>query len=184
MYTISRLARQFDLSRSTLLYYDRIGLLRPSGRSRANYRLYTENDRRKLARICTYRQTGMALQAIAAILSSDMAGTAARLLEDQLDALDAQIAELRLQQQRTLRLLGSGRLSGLAEGLDRDQWVTLLRASGMNEEDMLEWHVQFEQLFPDAHQAFLAALGIPASEIAAIRDASRYAPADSSAAHE
>ena len=184
MYTISRLARQFDLSRSTLLYYDRIGLLRPSGRSRSNYRLYTESDRCRLERIRTYRQTGMALQDIAAILDSVMEGTAARLLEDQLDALDAQIATLRLQQQRTLQLLGSGRLSGLGDGLDRDQWVSLLRASGMNEEDMMQWHIQFERLFPEAHQAFLAALGIPAAEIAAIRDASRNQPTESLSARE
>ena len=182
MYTISRLARQFDLSRSTLLYYDRIGLLRPSGRSRSNYRLYTESDRCRLERICTYRQTGMALQDIAAILDSVKEGTAARLLEDQLDALDAQIATLRLQQQRTLQLLGSGSLSGLGNGLDRDQWVALLRASGMNEEDMMQWHIQFEHLFPEAHQAFLAALGIPAGEIAAIREASRNQPTASSSA--
>ncbi|MDJ0720617.1 MAG: MerR family transcriptional regulator [Desulfobacterales bacterium] len=178
MYTISRLARQFDLSRSTLLYYDRIGLLRPSGRSRSNYRLYTEDDRRKLARICTYRQTGMALQDIAAILSSDIEGTAARLLESQLEALDAQIARLRLQQRRTLRLLGSGQLARRVEGLDRDQWVTLLRASGMSEEDMMQWHIQFEHLYPDDHHAFLAALGIPAGEIEAIRKASRNTPAE------
>lgn len=184
MYTISRLARQFDLSRSTLLYYDRIGLLRPSGRSRSNYRLYTEDDRRKLARICTYRQTGMALQDIAAILRSNIEGTAARLLESQLEALDAQIAGLRLQQQRTLQLLGSGRLSGRVEGLDRDQWLTLLRASGMSEEDMMQWHIQFELLFPDDHHAFLAALGIPAGEIEAIRKASRNAPVESSPRQE
>ena len=184
MYTIGRLARHFNLSRSTLLYYDRIGLLRPSGRSRSNYRLYTENDRCRLERICTYRQTGMALKDIAAILSSDIEGTAARLLQKQLEALDDQIARLRLQQQRTSRLLGSGRLSGLGHGLDRDQWVTLLQASGMNEADRMQWHAQFERLFPDDHQAFLAALGMPASEIAAIRDASRNTPSASSAAPE
>ena len=33
--TIGRLARQHGLSRSTLLYYDRIDLLHPSGRSSA-----------------------------------------------------------------------------------------------------------------------------------------------------
>jgi DNA-binding transcriptional MerR regulator len=40
MHTIGQAAKHANLSRSTLLYYDRIGLLRPSGRSRAGYRLY------------------------------------------------------------------------------------------------------------------------------------------------
>ena len=44
MLTIGKLARKFDLSRSTLLYYDRIGLLKPSGRTRANYRVYTPRN--------------------------------------------------------------------------------------------------------------------------------------------
>lgn len=41
MYHISQLAQQFGLSRSTLLYYDRIGLLSPSARSEAGYRQYS-----------------------------------------------------------------------------------------------------------------------------------------------
>src|SRR5262245_19662656 len=51
-YSISRLARAFGLSRSTLLYYDRIGLLAPSGRTGSGYRSYSEKDYRQLERIC------------------------------------------------------------------------------------------------------------------------------------
>ncbi len=175
MFTITRLACQFNLSRSTLLYYDRIGLLRPSGRSRANYRLYTDADRRRLERICEYRRTGMALKDIEAILSSQIEGTATKLLEKQMGALNAQIALLRRQQQIILQLLGSGRLTAVDRGLDRDKWVALLRATGMSDEDMMQWHVQFENLFPEDHQAFLDSLGIPGDDIAQIREASRKA---------
>ena len=38
MYSISKLCREFNLSRSTLLYYDTIGLLTASERTRVNYR--------------------------------------------------------------------------------------------------------------------------------------------------
>src|SRR5574344_1987818 len=48
MHTIGQIAKRFALSRSTLLYYDTIGLLSPSGRSQANYRLYTDNDVRRM----------------------------------------------------------------------------------------------------------------------------------------
>ena len=53
MYTVGHLARSFGLSRSTLLYYDSIGLCKPSGRSAANYRTYTEKDRERLGRRAT-----------------------------------------------------------------------------------------------------------------------------------
>ncbi len=44
MITIGRLARRFGLSRSTLLYYDSIGLLSPSTRSAKDYRLYLQSS--------------------------------------------------------------------------------------------------------------------------------------------
>src|SRR6185369_4451961 len=46
-YSISKLARTCDLSRSTLLYYDRLGLLKPSGRTASGYRYYTDADQRR-----------------------------------------------------------------------------------------------------------------------------------------
>jgi DNA-binding transcriptional MerR regulator len=173
METISRLARRFSLARSTLLYYDRIGLLKPSARSRANYRLYTKADRRKLEKICAYRRTGMALIEIRTILASDRKGTAMALLEKQLAALDAQIETLRRQQQVILQLMGSGRFPHSGGRLDRDKWVALLRATGMGDDEMMQWHIQFERLYPDDHRAFLVSLGMPGHEVAQIRKASR-----------
>ncbi|MCA9522798.1 MAG: MerR family transcriptional regulator [Myxococcales bacterium] len=58
-YTISALARSVGLARSTLLYYDRIGLLSPSSRSSASYRLYDEEARERLEAIRTYRAVGL-----------------------------------------------------------------------------------------------------------------------------
>ncbi len=54
--TIGELSRKFELSRSTLRYYDRIGLLPPSGSTAANYRIYTEKDVQRLEKICLYRK--------------------------------------------------------------------------------------------------------------------------------
>jgi MerR family transcriptional regulator, thiopeptide resistance regulator len=53
--------------------------------------------------------------------------------------------------------------------LTREKWTTLLRASGMTDTDMLQWHVEFERLFPDDHQVFLESLGITPEDIDAIR---------------
>lgn len=68
---ITALGRRFGLSRSTLLYYDRIGLLRPSGRSEADYRLYSHADCDRLARICAFREAGLSLDDIAKLLDAD-----------------------------------------------------------------------------------------------------------------
>ena len=49
-YRISELGSRFKLSRSTLLYYDRIGLLCPGGRTASDYRQYTADDLARLER--------------------------------------------------------------------------------------------------------------------------------------
>ncbi len=43
-YAVQRLARMAGVSVRTLHHYDHIGLLKPSGRSQAGYRLYREKE--------------------------------------------------------------------------------------------------------------------------------------------
>ena len=43
------------ISRTVLLYYDTIGLLKPSGRTGAGYRIYSEADVQRLKQIMIYR---------------------------------------------------------------------------------------------------------------------------------
>lgn len=67
-HTVGRLARRFGLSRSTLLYYDSIGLLSPTARARGEYRQYGPEEVRRLERICTLRRAGMGLKDIRWVL--------------------------------------------------------------------------------------------------------------------
>ena len=67
MYTISQLGAMFGLSRSTLLYYDSLGLLRPSARSEAGYRLYSDDDCTRMRQIVLFRGLGVPLSKIAAL---------------------------------------------------------------------------------------------------------------------
>jgi DNA-binding transcriptional MerR regulator len=167
-YRISRLARMFGLSRSTLLYYDRIGLLRPTGRTDANYRIYNHADFKRLEQICRYRRTGMALETIAGILAAPRRQTI-DALERRLDALNQEIQDLRAQQQVIVELLKDKRLLAGSRVLDKQRWVAVLRAAGLDDEAMGKWHVAFEKMSPEAHQDFLESLGIDAREIAEIR---------------
>ena len=172
MLTVGKLARQFGLSRSTLLYYDSLGLLRPSGRSPANYRLYTEDDSRRLGLICRYREAVVPLGQIGKIIVGPAAGTAA-ILEHRLEQLNDEIAALREQQRVVVRLLCAPGKLRRARTLDKQQWVELLRATGMSDDDMRRWHVEFERMAPAAHGDFLESLGIPVAEIREIRRGSR-----------
>ena len=62
------MARAAGLTVRTLHHYDEIGLLVPSARSDAGYRLYSDGDVRRLYRILALREMGFPLEEIAATL--------------------------------------------------------------------------------------------------------------------
>jgi DNA-binding transcriptional MerR regulator len=67
-HTVSRLARMAGVSVRTLHHYDRIGLLKPSGRTEAGYRLYAERDLLRLQQILFYRELEVPLRRIREIV--------------------------------------------------------------------------------------------------------------------
>ena len=168
MYTVGRLAKKFNLSRSTLLYYDSIGLLTPARRGSGEYRQYSENEADRLAAICQYREAGLSLKDIKRVLDSS-GGDLKTVLERRLSELNDDIGRLRRQQQVIVGLLKNDRLDDRIGVMNRQTWTDLLEASGFSEEDMINWHVEFERHAPDKHQAFLEFLCIPEDEIEAIR---------------
>lgn len=172
-YTIGDLGKAFGLSRSTLLYYDKLDLLKPSARSNANYRYYSEQDYRRLKKIITYRDTGMSLKAIGKLLSESHESERVAVLEGQLEQLNSEISALRKQQQLTVELLVSSGIDRPSCSMDKLQWVQLLESIGMTDEDMMLWHQEFERRMPAAHQNFLESLNIPVDEIKSIRKLSQ-----------
>ena len=51
--------------------------------------------------------------------------------------------------------------------INKERWVEIMRAAGLTQEDMHNWHIQFEKMEPESHQEFLESLGIEAAEITA-----------------
>ena len=165
--TVTAFARRHGLSRSTLLYYDRTGLLSPSARSPAGYRLYTAADGERLARIRTLRATGLPLDRIREVLEDE--SSLAGALGAQVTQLEAQAQALRDRQRVLAQMLWQPAAFAAGAPLSKQSWTAMFRAIGLDDEAMSRWHAQFEQTMPQAHRAFLAALGLPAPEIARIR---------------
>lgn len=173
MYTIGQLAKSVGLSRSTLIYYDTIGLFSPSGRSGSNYRRYSEADRKRLEQICIYRKTGLSLNDISRIIKKGDRQGIVSLLEKRLGDLNREISALRDQQHFIMKLLKNDRAISKIRVMDKEGWIGLLEAAGLNEAARDKWHAEFERIAPDAHQDFLESLGIPAKDITLIRRYSR-----------
>jgi len=168
-YSISQLAREFNLSRSTLLHYDAIGLLKAPQRTASNYRVYTEIEFEKLGQICLLRSTGISLNEIQKIMDSEK-NTISEILYDRIDQINSEINRLRFQQKAIVRILRNKGLQKSTRILTKDTWVQLLASAGLDEKGMSQWHIEFELTAPEAHQDFLESLGLSNKEINDIRN--------------
>ncbi len=171
MWTVTQLARACGLSRSTVLYYESIGLLKAPKRTGSNYRRYTAGDAARLREICMYRDAGLKLADIAAVLSRKE-GEAAAVLRRRLAELDVEISRLRAHQGAILKLL-QVKPKGIEDMISKEKFVSVMKAAGFSEQDMHRWHAEFEKLAPAEHQEFLEFLGIGKEEIEKIRAWSR-----------
>ncbi len=170
--TVGVLAGRVGLSRTTLLYYDRIGLLSPSARSDKGYRRYSVEDQQRLAQICAYRRFGLKLSDIAALLQ-DGGGAGYAILADHFQTLGRQINQLREQQRQLLDLMGVVPEAVDDAVMNKERWSELMRAAGFDDQAMHAWHCRFEQNDPDRHAAFLRFLCLSDGEIERIRCWSR-----------
>jgi DNA-binding transcriptional MerR regulator len=169
MLTVSSLAKRFRVSRTAILYYEREGLLLPAHRSSNGYRWYGEDQIERLESIMAYRSFGIPVAEIASLVRQHAGDRHEQCLRRQFANLEREIQKLRRQQQAIVNFLENPEL--LEEKMvTKDRWVEIMRAAGMDDEDMCTWHKQFEKLEPEAHQEFLQSLSIDAAEIGKIRD--------------
>lgn len=166
--TVGKLAKKYDLSRSTLLYYDSIGLLSPALHCKGEYRIYGIEDERRLEQICRYRKAGIPLKEISKILDSPETSCAV-VLQQRFEDLNVEIRKLHEQQRIIAGILKNPELLSGTEVMTKEIWVSLLEHAGFTEQDMRLWHVNFEQMDPEKHQMFLQHLQIPDDEIELIR---------------
>jgi len=137
-YTVGAVSDSIGVSVRTLHHYDEIGLLEPSDRSPVGYRLYSQEDLRRLQRILFYRELGFDLATIAGML--DDPGTTDEIqLRRQRDLLNDRIARhtamvtaidrevnarklgLTLTPRERLEIFGSTRLEDNADRAE-DRW--------------------------------------------------------------
>ncbi|MDV5169757.1 MerR family transcriptional regulator [Photobacterium rosenbergii] len=129
MYRISELAEQVGLSRSTLLYYEKLGLI--AGKRLGNgYRSYSEQDLQRLKLLQQLQAGGLTLKECQACLEAKVDR---ELLLNRMHQLDEEIAHK--QQSRDLL------------------------AAMLGESELTAWHQSLEQTAPDAHLDWLMKQG-------------------------
>lgn len=167
MLTVTELGRRYNLSRATILYYEKEGLLTPAQRSANGYRWYGEAEQRRLESIVSYRAYGLPLASIKGLIESDE-GNQSRVLKAHFHQLEVEISKLKQQQRAIVAVLQEPALLA-NQDMNKERWVEIMRASGFDDDAMWNWHQRFEAMEPKGHQRFLESLGIDAEEVEAIR---------------
>lgn len=121
-----------------------------------------------MAQIVIYKEAGLSLDLIAEILESS-SNKSSGILEKRLKRLNSEISRIRQQQQLIIQLLGKRSLLKTTKVMNKQQWVKILKASGMDEQAMRQWHIEFERDLPEVHTDFLESLGIDEKEIIEIK---------------
>ncbi len=172
MFKIRELCKMFNLSRSTLLYYDSIDLLKPSERTESNYRLYSNEDSLRLKKICTFRKAGVSLDEIKQLLKNEDIEYS-KILIDRFNQINVQIHNLKNQQYCIASMLKNNELLKTSELITKQTWNKLMHSTGFDENSSRKWHMIFEQISPSEHTIFLESLGFSKAEIEKIKQWSK-----------
>ncbi|MDQ0573323.1 DNA-binding transcriptional MerR regulator [Variovorax paradoxus] len=168
---VGELARHTGLTVRTLHHYDAIGLLVPSLRSEAGYRLYNAADAGRLHAIQALRLLGLPLGEIGGLLGAD-SGSLPGIVQRQIASLDRQIAQATALREQ-LGLLEQR----LAEGVQPDMkdWLATLEQMAAYgryfspaeiKSLMANWNTVADQWPPlVAEVAALMAHGLPADAL-------------------
>lgn len=139
MYRISELAQMLGLSRTTLLYYEKLGLI--CGQRLSNgYRTYSDMDLQRLRLIQQLHSGGLTLKECKACLEAKVERA---VLLERLEHLDQEIA----QKQQS-----------------RDLLAALLGEASLN-----QWHETLDKLAPDAHIDWLIKQGFSETDAQRLR---------------
>lgn len=127
-YQVKELAEAAGVTVRTLHHYDAIGLLVPSGRTEAGYRLYTDADALRLQQILIGRELGLSLEDIRRMLDDPSF--------DRREALLRQRAELVQRGQRVERMIRA--IDAALAASTQDPLAPLTEETAMSLKDILD----------------------------------------------
>jgi DNA-binding transcriptional MerR regulator len=165
--TIGKLASKYGISRTALLYYDKLGLVSPTDRGVNGYRFYTEEDQQRLRQVLLYRDIGVPLDSIQGLLTGENDTVHAILLRRLYD-LSEELAVIKTNQLTLIGMIADN--LRCSEALDDKELERILLSAGVDRRQAQELHCNLEHSAPEAHQRFLQALGFGDQEIVEIRE--------------
>lgn len=128
LYSTGRFARRASVSVRTLRFYDQAGLLSPSARSEAGYRLYSDADLPRLQQVLALKFLGLSLDEIKRCLA-----TGPERLQASLRRQKAMVREKRDQLDTVLRAIDEAERQLAAERPDVEAVVRVIEVIQMQQ---------------------------------------------------
>ena len=101
LFSIGELSRYQNISKQTLIFYDKTGVFHPAYVDPSNgYRYYSASQLDELDTILILKKSGLSLQNIKELLSHYTTQSSLKVLKSQLGVIDRQMEELRLVRSR------------------------------------------------------------------------------------
>lgn len=135
-YRSGEFARLTSVSVRTLRFYDKVGLLTPSGRTAAGYRLYGDGDLVRLQQILALKFLGFSLEEIKVFLTASPAG-----LREALAQQRAMLRERRAHLDAIMQAIERAERLLRADGCDWSSLVSVIRAIHM--EQNTDWRKKY-----------------------------------------
>jgi len=164
MYRVGTIAKMYGISRTTLLYYNSIGLLNPATRTEAGYRLYSHEDCEKLEQIISYRGAGLSTNEIKGLLMQQHDEEIISPLLKKLGDLNQEIKILKKQQMILIKLIKNRDIIK-KDAMNEETFNIILEKANIKYEERMNWHAEFEEHSPQRHYDFLKSIGFDDEEI-------------------
>lgn len=105
-YSVSEIANFFNISRQTLIYYDKINIFKPKYvDEKNNYRYYSRDQFSELSFLLLLKNTGFSLKEIEEYFKTTDLKESKKFLEEKLKEIDKKIEELKLSKEGVKRKL-------------------------------------------------------------------------------
>jgi DNA-binding transcriptional MerR regulator len=200
-FQVKEVARIAGVSVRALHHYDEIGLLAPSGRTEAGYRLYSDDDLLRLQQILIGRELGMPLEEIKRSLDDPSfdrrvaleqqrkeIATRAERAAAMLRAIDAALAALTNEGGETMNEMSKAEITALFDGFDpslyedevKERWGTTdayqesaRRTSKYTKADWERYQAESHAIMTDAASRFRSGAAADSDEAMAVAERHR-----------
>ena len=137
LYRAREFAQLAGLTVRTLHHYDRLELLKPSYRSDAGYRLYTQRDLAQLEQIVVLKFLGLPLKSIGELLKSEPGS-----LPDVLERQHKVLADRRLELDRTIEAIRAARTT--LDANREPDWTPIIQIiRGVGMQNNTDWTAKY-----------------------------------------